>query len=370
MSELVVRGKRISYIFGGVFCVLAALVSGALFLPDLFYELFDVELWDLKSAISDDLNDSIIKSLSVWGLRVGLIVLFVVYDISTCFRQSANSTFLRLSAILGVLAFLLPTLLEMLSDLTETSDLLQYENGIRLVCFVGALGCLITGIILRIIQKYHPDRSSTLLVFNAVFWTVCAFFVAYDALTDILGLENVLAIFSNVLLDNKAMLGLLSIFLLVCGNWMLFTIPHRVWKEESNSEPKEERPAPNLSRSAISRPGSQGKVRTLADVGEETKNADKYTSKKRSVSSPYINSDNFTPIPVERPRSQQVTRKSGVDVVNSTSRTAKRPNDSGVDGPGFRGGNSGKKTVVEDSVPDTQPDSTTPSENPDSATNQ
>ncbi len=344
MSELVVSGRRTSYIFGGVFCILCALVAGILFLPDLFEQLFDITLWDLKSVLSEDLSDSIIRSLSVWGLRIGLIILFIVYDISTCFRQSTNSTFLRISAILGVLAFLLPKLLEMLSDLTDTSDLLQYENGIRIACFIGALGCFIAGIVLRIIQRYHPDRSSTCLVFNAAFWTVCSFFVAFAAFMDILNTKNPLRLISNVLLDNQGMLGLLSLFLLACGIWMLVTVPHRIWKPSADTPVvQEERPAP-VRRSAVATPPMpQGRVRTIADVDEETKNAEKYTSRKRTVTSPYINSDNFTPIPVVRPRSQEASRKSGVEVVNSTSRTAKRPND--VEGPGFRGGNSGKKTV-------------------------
>ena len=357
MSELVVRGRRIGYIFGGVFCILSALVAGILFLPDFFEQLFDIELWDFKSVLSEDLSDSIVKSLSVWGLRIGLIIMFIVYDVSTCFRQSANSTFLRIAAILGVLAFLLPKLLEMLSDLTDTSDLLQYGNGIRIACFIGALGCFIAGIVLRIIQRYHPDRSSTVLVFNAAFWVVCSFFVAFAAFMDILNSKNALHLISDVLLDNKGMLGLLSLFLLASGIWMLITVPHRVWKPENDDivEPQEERPAP-VRHAAITRPVSpQGKVRTLADVGEETKNAEKYTSRKRTITSPYINSNNFTPIPVERPRSHEATRKSGVNVVNSTSRTAKRPNDTGIVGPGFSGGNSGKKTVAENPAGDTTP---------------
>ena len=340
---MVISGRRTSYIFGGVFCILSAIVAGALFLPDLFDQLFGTQLWDLQGAIVSSYDDNIIKSLSMWGLRATLIILFIVYDVSTCFRQSANSTCFRLAAIGGVLAFLLPQLLEMLSSLTDTTDLLQYENGVRIVCFVAALGTFIAGIVLRVIQKYHPDRSSTVLVFNGAFWVVASFFVAYASLMDILQANNALATISDAMLDNNSMLGLLSLFFLASGIWMLLTIKHRVWRPtaETYEEPKEEVRAIPTNRRAI----PQGKIRTLADVDEEAKNASKYTSKKRTISNPYINSDNFTAIPVNRPRGETSGRKSGVEYTNSTSKTANRPNESGVDGPGFKGGNSGKKSV-------------------------
>ncbi len=365
MSELVIAGKRISYIFGGVFCILSAIVAGAFFLPDLIEKVFGVVSWDLKALITENLSDSIVPALSVWGLRVVLILLFVVYDISTCFRQSANSTFLRLAAIFGLLAFLLPEILEMLSDLTDTVDLLQYCNVVEIICFVLGFGFLAAGIIVRAIQKFHPERASTVLVFNAVFWVVCAFFVAFQSLMDILGGEDILSSVSAILLDNKCMLGLLSIFFLVCGAWMLLTIPHKVWRETDDNETEEKPERTVTKRAPIPTPGNAGKVRTLADVDEEAKNADKYTSKKRTISNPYINDNNFKVIPVERPRSQEAARKSGVNIVNSTSKTAVRPNDSGVEGPGFKGGNSGKKTVVEGSVdaPDTKSSDTSSGDN-------
>jgi len=346
MSELVVSGKRISYIFGGVFCLLSAIVAGALFLPDLFEKAFGAHLWDLQGAIISSYDDSIVTSISMWGLRISFIILFVVYDISTCVRQSANSTCLRLAAIFGVLTFLLPEFLEMLSDLTDTKDLLQYVNIVRLICFIVAFGCFIAGIILRVIQKHHPERSSTLLVFNGAFWVLLAFFVAYSAVVDMANGHNGLGSISSILLTNETMLGVLAIFLLTCGIWMLCSIPHRIWRPTPDREYQEEEVKPVTAPINRKATAPQGRVRTIADVDEETKNASKYTSKKRTVSNPYVNSDDFKAIPVNRPRSASVTRKSGVEYVNSTSTKANRPVESGLDGPGFKGGNSGKKDVT------------------------
>lgn len=221
------QGRRIGYIIGGIFGVILAAVLVMLYLPNLLSNLFGIEaLWDLSDTFTDLLGANIMEMIGSWGVTAVLLVFILVYFVCLFARPSTSSTLFRLTALFGALALFVPALFTSLSTIIEI-DLTNFGGYALFGCFIVSFVLYVAGMVARIKQKFHKNRSSTALVFAATFWMLLPFFPALSVLN---GLMDANVEFFNtsgeLVLGN--VLGFVGIFLVIEVIWMFITVPHRI----------------------------------------------------------------------------------------------------------------------------------------------
>ncbi|MBR4270272.1 MAG: hypothetical protein IKQ31_01155 [Clostridia bacterium] len=366
MSEVVKSGRRTGYIVGGVFSLIGALLLFTLFFPEFVFQLTGDRPWNYKTAFAEIVGVDTLGAIKEWGALIILSTLFIIFLASTFFRQSTNSTFFRLSSIFGILSLLIPLIFKILSEVSETTDLLDLIGATQLIFFALSFISVVLGIVFWITQKYHVNRASTLLIFNGIFWTVTSFFI---------GLEGINSVFDGgfefhksmviALTSNQGCMGYLSLYLAGAGVWMLCTIPHRFLRESTKSTVVSVSKDGDYVKSSPFG-GERSKVRTLADIDEESKEKSRFDS-RRTVYQPYTNNEQVAtnkPLPAFRPIAEESSprRPATYQPVNPFLQNVpigRRPQDES--GPGVTSGNANRPA----SAPPTSTDKpTTNSVNP------
>ncbi len=227
------QGKRIGYIIGGIFALILGVLLVLLYFPSLMTALFGMEpIWDLSETFAEVFGANFMDMIAQWGLTGILLLMGGVYFICLFARPSANSTMLRLGALFGVLSLLIPALLGSIISMLEmnASDLdtlMTYLNYAVLAFFVLSFIFYLIGFILRFKQKFHKNRSSTVLVFASTFWMLLALFPALNVALSLFD-SNVAFIVEASLIVSSNVLGFVGVFFIISAIWMFITYPHRV----------------------------------------------------------------------------------------------------------------------------------------------
>ena len=223
------QGKRIGYIIGGIFALILGAFLTMLYVPTLLSMLFGIDpIWDMTETFVNVFGANIMEMILVWGTTTVLAIFVGVYFVCLFARPSTNSTMFRLSALAGALGLLVPALFSSLALMSEGEiDLLEIGSYVLFAMFIISFILYVVGIVARIKQKFHKNRSSTVLVFSATFWMLLILFPALSVLNSIMN-ANVTFFdeASAIVLGNP--LGLIAIFAIVSAIWMLITYKHRV----------------------------------------------------------------------------------------------------------------------------------------------
>ena len=237
------QGKRPGYIVGGIFALLLGAVFVMLYFPQLLTALFGIDaIWDLTETFANVFGANFMEMFATWGTSGLLLLMGAVYFICFFARPSANSTMFRFAALFGVLSLMIPAIFSSVIEMAELtaeqleaiSSIMEYLDYAVLAFFALSLIFWIIGFILRFKQKFHKNRSSTVLVFSATFWMLLALFPALAVILGLVGSEVEFIMQADFVVSSN-ILGFVGVFFVISAIWLFITFPHRVRVEYSTS---------------------------------------------------------------------------------------------------------------------------------------
>lgn len=291
------QGLRKGYIVGGIFALLLAAVLIMLYLPTFLQDAFNIGLiWDLSGTFTNLLGDNFMSLVNEWGTIAVLALLFLIYFICLCARPSTGSTFFRLCCMFACIGVALPFLVTQLNSILGEFDISQYINygilGVFVLCFIFWLIAIIS----RSVKKYHKNKASSALAFNATFWLLLLAVFALSALNSSfsLGMDFITPV-EEIFTNN--LLAIIGIFLIIDAIWLFITVPHRVRVEYNTNTSTSNRPRMLDNTALTATAAAAGAGAGVAMQQGNAKFAHNYTNPQSFENNPVLN-DNTTTQPV------------------------------------------------------------------------
>ena len=212
------KGIKGAYIGGGIFAILFGLVLLFLYLPEFCWNVLNFQwIWDTSQL---GINNEFLVFIDTYLCYTGFpVLLFLISFICLFIGKSKGSVFLKLSCLFSFLMIILNyTAVIFLFEIMLS--IINFVNYINLGLAVLALLFMILGIVFMAIQKTHPYRASSFLLFSAIFWLIVDVFMV---LAGLLAIEIIAMITSTYLIPIA-----LSLYGLIGGVWMLITCKRRI----------------------------------------------------------------------------------------------------------------------------------------------